>query len=131
MRRKGNRLTLTTEHRAAPSQEHIPLQLTQTGSALSLTVLEKSPDSPSDPTPLDRVRQTLAQLQEPILLQDLRKRCGMRHAAVSAALEQLSQNGEVIRHTKGYQLKLPLPVFPGIDPPGNGNGKLSLCSTGG
>jgi hypothetical protein len=131
MRRKGALLTLTTEHRAAPSQEHIPLQLTQAGSALALSVLEKSTDSPSDPTPVDRVRQTLAQLQEPILLQDLRKRCGMRNAAVACALEQLTQNGEVIRDTTGYQLKLPIPVFPSIDPPGNGNGNLSLCSTGG
>ena len=131
LRRKGALLTLTTEHRAAPSQEHIPLQLTQAGSALALTVLEKSTDSPSDPTPVDRVRQTLAQLQEPILLQDLRKRCGMRNAAVSSALEQLTQNGEAIRDTRGYQLKLPIPVFPSIDPHGNGNGNLSLCSTGG
>jgi RecA-family ATPase len=35
MRRKGSLLTLTTEHRAAPSQDHIPLQLTQAGSALA------------------------------------------------------------------------------------------------
>jgi hypothetical protein len=132
MRRKGSLLTLTTEHRAAPSQDHIPLQLTQAGSALALSVLEKS-DSPlhPDPTPVDRVRQTLAQLPEPILLQDLRKRCGMRNAAVASALDQLTQNGEVLRDARGYQLKLPIPVFPSIDPHGNGNGNLSLCSTGG
>jgi hypothetical protein len=132
LRRKGSQLTLSTEHRAAPSQDHIPLQLTQAGSALALTVLEK-PDPPSrpEPTPVDRVRQTLAKLPEPILLQDLRKRCGMRNTAVCSALEQLTQNGEVTRNARGYQLKLPLPVFPPIDPPGNGNGNLPLCSSGG
>jgi hypothetical protein len=132
MRRRGSQLTLTTEHRAAPSQDHIPLQLTQAASALALTVLEK-PDSQSrpDPTPVDRVRQTLAQLPEPILLQDLRKRCGMRNTAVCSALEQLTQNGELTRDARGYQLKLPIPVFPSIDPPGNGNGNLPLCSSGG
>ena len=31
MRRKGSQLTLSTEHRAAPGQDHIPLQLTQIG----------------------------------------------------------------------------------------------------
>jgi hypothetical protein len=131
MRRKGDLLTLTTEHRAAPSQEHIPLQLTQAGAALALTWLEKAAASPSGPTPVDRVRQALAQLQEPILLQDLRKRCGMRNAAVCSALEQLIQTGEVIRDTRGYHLKIPIPVFPPIDPLGNGNGNVSLCSTGG
>src|SRR5271165_6053505 len=38
MRRRGDQLTLSTEHRAAASQNHIPLQLTQTGSALALSV---------------------------------------------------------------------------------------------
>jgi hypothetical protein len=41
MRRKGSQLTLSTEHRAAPSQDHIPLQLTQTDSALALSVLSE------------------------------------------------------------------------------------------
>jgi len=128
MRRKGSLLTLTTEHRAAPSQDHIPLQLTQAGSALALTVLEKS-DSPAHPdlTPVDRVRQTLAQLPEPILLQDLRKRCGMRTAVVCSALTQLSTQGEVRRDARGYQLKLPLPVSLPIGPQGNGNGKPSFA----
>ena len=134
MRRKGSQLTLTTEHRAAPSQDHIPIQLTQAGSALALTVLEK-PDSHTrpDPTPVDRVRQILAQLPEPIMLQDLRKRCGIRNTAVFSAVEQLTQKGEVTRSARGYQLNLPVPVFPSIDPPGNGNGNedLSLCSSGG
>src|ERR1022692_2149611 len=82
MRRKGSQLTLSTEHRAAPGQDHIPLQLTQTGPALALTVLERSViESTMPPTPVDRVRQTLAQLQEPAPLNQLRKLCGMRTAA--------------------------------------------------
>ena len=52
MRRKGSQLTLSTEHRAAASQDHIPLQLTQSGSALALTVLERS--STPDPIPHPR-----------------------------------------------------------------------------
>ena len=43
MRRRGAQLTLSTEHRAAPSQEHIPLQLIQPGSALALCVASDSP----------------------------------------------------------------------------------------
>jgi len=111
MRRKGSQLTLSTEHRAAPGQDHIPLQLTQSGSALALAVLERSLVEPAmPPTPVERVRQTLAQLQEPAPLNHLRKLCGMRTAAVCSALAELSTRGEVVLDAKGYQLKLPFPV---------------------
>ena len=126
LRRKGSQLTLSTEHRAAPSRDHIPLQLAESASALALTVVERStaqPDVP--PTPTQRVRQALAQLQEPTPVHQLQKLCGIRTATVCSALAELSANGEVIRDTRGYQLKLPLPVARPIDPKGNGNGKRS------
>ena len=124
LRRKGSQLTLSTEHRAAPSQDHIPLQLTQAGSALALTVLERpsaQPDTP--PTPIEQVRQALAQLQEPSSVQQLQKFCGIRTANVCSALAELSAQGEVVRDSRGYQLKLLLPVSRPIDPQGNGNGQ--------
>ena len=62
------------------------------------------------PTPVQRVRQTLAELQQPAPLHHLRKLCGMRTTAVCAALAELSTNGEVVRDARGYQLKLPFPV---------------------
>ena len=124
LRRKGSQLTLSTEHRAAPSRDHIPLQLTQSGSALALKVLERpiaQPDIP--PTPIEQVRQALAQLQEPSSVQQLQKLCGIRTANVCSALAELSAKGEVVRDARGYQLKLPLPVSRPMDPNGNGNGK--------
>ena len=132
LRRKGSQLTLSTEHRAAPGQDHIPLQLTQSGGALALTVLARSleePDTP--PRPIERVRQALAQLQEPVAVAQLQKLCGMRTASICSALAELSTQGEVIRDARGYQLKLPFPVSRPRDPQGNGNGKLSLYSSGG
>jgi hypothetical protein len=132
MRRKGSQLTLSTEHRAAPSQDHIPLQLTQSGSALALTVLEPPSAEPdTSPTPLERVRQALDQLHEPIPVQQLQKLCGLRTATVCSALTELSTKGEVVRDARGYQRKRPFPVSRPIDPRGNGNGKSSLCSSGG
>ena len=117
MRRRGSQLTLSTEHRAAPSQDHIPLQLTQSGETLSLSVLERPMVEPAtQSTPVDRVRQTLAGLQEPAPLNHLRKLCGMRTAAVCSALTELSNKGEVVRDARGYQLKLPLPVSRPIEP---------------
>ena len=124
MRRRGSQLTLSTEHRAAPSQDHIPLQLTQAGPALALAVLDRGDAQPSpQPTSVERVRQTLAQLQQPAPLHHLRKLCGMRTAAVCSALAELASKDEVVRDARGYQLKLPLPVSRPIAPQGNGNGK--------
>jgi AAA domain len=132
LRRKGSQLTLSTEHRAAPSQDHIPLQLTESGSTMTLSVLAGPLAQPStQPTPVERVRQALAQLQEPAPVQQLRKLCGMRTADVCSALEDLSKLGEVSRNSRGYQLNLPFPVSRPIDPKGNGNGKRTLCSSGG
>lgn len=135
MRRRGDALTLSTEHRAAPSQDHIPLQLTQTLSALALSVLSQAQPQPQQPNPevsaMDRVLQALAQLSEPASVQQLRKLCGIRTATLCSCLAQLSQQGVVRHDAKGYQLKLPLddqPVSPfcPIDPGGNGNGKHSV-----
>ena len=132
LRRKGSQLTLSTEHRAAPSQDHIPLQLTQAGPALALAVAQSAPaqaDTPSTPT--QRVRQALAGLTQPASLRHLRKLCGMRTEALCSVLAELSTNGEVLRDAGGYQLRPPFPVSRPIDPQGNGNGKHTLCSSGG
>ena len=126
MRRKGSQLTLSTEHRAAPSRDHIPLQLAQSGSVVALKVVDRSLVEPeAAPTPTQRVRQALTQLQEPIPVQQLQKLCGIRTAKVCSALAELAAQGEVIRDARGYQLKLPLPLSRPIDPKGNGNGKPS------
>lgn len=130
MRRRGSQLTLSTEHRAAASQDHIPLQLTPSGQSMALSVLDRAiGQSTTPPTPMERVRQTLAQLNEPVPVQALRKLCGIRTAAVCSALEQLSALGELSRDSRGYLLKLPFPVSHPIDPQGNGNGKQPPPST--
>ncbi len=124
LRRRGSQLTLSTEHRAAASQHHIPLQLTQAGQSLALSVVDRTLAQPApDASPIDRVRQTLAQLNQPAPLQHLRKLCGMRTAVVCSALAELSALGEVTRDSSGYQIKRPFPVSHPIDPQGNGNGK--------
>jgi hypothetical protein len=124
MRRRGQQLTLSTEHRAAPSQDHIPLELSESAEGPSLRVVNRTTAPPAmEPPPIEKVRQTLATLKEPAPLRLLRKLCGIRTAAVSSALTELSARGEVVRDACGYQLKLPLPVSRPIDPQGNGNGK--------
>src|SRR6266498_3609306 len=130
LRRKGSQLTLSTEHRAAPGRDHIPLQLAESGSTVALTVVQGSTIEPATPpTPTERVRQALAQVREPIPVQQLQKLCGIRTAKICSALVELSNNGEVVHDARGYQLKLPLPVSRPIDPKGNGMGNALILSS--
>lgn len=128
MRRKGSQLTLSTEHRAAPSQDHIPLHLAQPGPTLALAGASNVEADPPPESVAHRVRRVLADLKEPISVQRLRQLCGLRTATVCAALAQLSEQGLVCHDNRGYQLNLhfddPLvSLSRPIDPRGNGNGK--------
>lgn len=142
LRRQKDRLTLTTEHRAAPSRDPFAIQLTQAGSALALAVLGATSPTPSPPpssptTPADRVRDALASLDHPVAVQELRKLCSMRTATLCESLAELTRAGLVVRESGGYQLKLRLdgtlrmsasaPSHP-RDPQGNGNGKHIVAS---
>jgi hypothetical protein len=131
MRRRGAQLTLSTEHRAAASQDHIPLELTQAGSALALSVAADDssvPEPGNEPSALQRVQQILAGLEQPVTVQQLRKLCSLRTTTVCSCLAQLAQTGVVTHDSRGYQLNRPSPspavsLSPPIDPQGNGNGK--------
>jgi hypothetical protein len=132
MRRRGAQLTLSTEHRAAASQDHIVLQLTQEGSALALSVAADSSIAQpgAEPSALQRVQQIMAGLDQPVTVQQLRKLCGLRTATVCSCLAQLAETGVVSRNSRGYQLNLALPspsvsLSSLIGPQGNGNGKHS------
>ena len=116
MRRRGDHLTLSTEHRAAPSRDHIPVQLLHQADALSLSLSspqsiehtahtgQDTPTPPPDTSPAGRIRQTLAQLQHPAPLQQLRQLCAMRTATFCSALAELCDQGIVTHHSRGYQL---------------------------
>jgi response regulator of citrate/malate metabolism len=118
MRRRGPQLTLSTEHRAAASQDHIPLQLTQDGSALALSVAAQDCSIPEPGSEsggrqtLQRIQQILAGLDQPVTVQELRKLCGLRTTTVCSCLAQLVDNGVVTRDSRGYQLNRSLRPFP-------------------
>ena len=136
LRRRGSQLTLSTEHRAAPSQDHIPLHLAPPGPALALVGATDVPVDPPPESVAQRIRRLLTDLKEPISVQRLRQLCGLRTSTVCAALAQLSEQGLVGHDHRGYQLTLHfdhplLSLSRPLDPRGNGNGKLSLCPSGG
>ena len=137
MRRRGTQLTLSTEHRAAASQDHIPLQLTQAGSALALCVASDCSiaEPGAEPSALQRVQQILAGSDQPVTVQQLRKLCAMRTTTVCSCLAQLADNGVVTRDSRGYQLNLALQspavsLSPSIGPRETETGNTSVDDTG-
>ena len=130
LRRNHRHLLLSVEHRAAPSQNDIPVDLVADRHSLALSVLDEvsDPDPPQPSTP-ERVIRSLAQADQPLSSQQLRKLCRVRTATLCRVLAELRRQSRVIHGPNGYSLststhKLPvsLPDTP-IDPPGNGNGK--------
>ena len=125
LRRTEDRLLLTIEHRAAPSQTDLPLQLHSLGDAITLAIRDSVP-APARPTPLDRVRAVLAATDHPVTLTDLRQACRIRTAHVCRALATLTADGHVRRTPARLRIR---PLHPSrhtlarlpVHPHGNGN----------
>jgi hypothetical protein len=131
LRRRDDRLLLSIEHRAAPSQSNIPLALHRAGDALALTLI----DSPSDPapprparSPVEIVQRILGGADRPLPLAEIRQACHIRTAHVCQALATLTDTGRVQKTPAGYRLAnrlthspLPFPAAP-VHHEGNGNG---------
>lgn len=130
LRRHNQQLSLCVEHRAAPSQENIPLRLSSCGQALALTLTApSSPPNPQPAAPAERVLQAMATLNRPASTQKLRKLCRIRTATLCDTLAELTAQGRLAHGPNGYSLThhhdQPTVSFPPtpIQPTGNGNGK--------
>ena len=105
LRRHGDDLTLTVEHRAAPSMPAIALELAQRGDALALEVIERRSMPEPAPTSVDeRIAAALAKTDDPVALPDLRAACRVRNATLYARLAALTAEGRVVRSGDGYRL---------------------------
>lgn|GEM_PF-234510 len=143
LRRHGEHLVLSVEHRAAASGDDVALELIEDGSALALGPCEPSP--PADPQPSSAPERVLQVLQaaapSPQSTQQLRKLCRLRTATLCETLAALRQDGRVTHSPDGYRLAptqniqiagaphpaVPFPVNP-IGNTGNGNGKRRPAS---
>jgi len=108
LRRHGERLLLTTEHRAAPSHDDLALELRSEGEALALHVVESAtasaPAHDSD-SPLEvRIEQLLARSPAPLRREALRDACRVRNHTLGEALARLTYEGRVVRSADGYRL---------------------------
>ena len=105
LRRNGDDLTLTVEHRAAPSVPEIALELDQRGDALALHVVERCAESEPQPSSVDeRITKALAAADGPVPLAALRAACRVRNATLRERLSALTAAGHLVRASDGYRL---------------------------
>lgn len=107
LRRSGERLTLTIEHRAAPAPPDVPLRLAEGPGGAALEVTESREATQPASVPIDaRIEATLASAAAPLSLAELRLACRARTESLCQALADLKQQGRIAKTAAGYQLTL-------------------------
>jgi RecA-family ATPase len=104
LRRLGEQLTLSVEHRAAASIPNISLQLAEAAEAVSLAIAERRPTTPSEPTLAQRVEHQLATATSPLSAAQLRELCHSRKATMIATLAAMASAGRITKSAGGYCL---------------------------
>ncbi len=106
LRRHGDDLTLTVEHRAAASVPAVALELAQRGDALALEVVERgAAPVPVGPASVDeRITSALAEAVDPVSLAALRGSLRIRNATLYERLAALTAAGALVRSPDGYRL---------------------------
>jgi len=105
LRRNGDDLTLTVEHRAAPAMPTITLELAQRANALALEVAERhAPPMPTPSSVDERITAALANIERPLPFSELRTRCRVRTASLYERLAALTAAGLLVKSGQGYRL---------------------------
>jgi hypothetical protein len=106
LRRRGDTLRLTIEHRAAPSADGLILELRSDGDALALHLVESGMDAPrdADTNLLERIEQALMSAPVPLTRNELRRTCRVRMSTLGVALANLTSQGRVLKIAHGYRL---------------------------
>jgi hypothetical protein len=98
-------ITLTVEHRAAPSMPALTLELAKHAHAAALEIVERSITPNPLPTCVDeRIITALTGIDHPLPFAELRALCRARSATVYDRLDALIAVGRLIKSTDGYQL---------------------------
>ena len=109
LRRHGDQLTLTVEHRAAPSIAAVPLQLEIAGDAVALAAVDHgAPIAEAAPAPPltteQKIEQHLSAAAAPLTIAELRKLCRTRNATLTTTLAALVAAGRIHRDAAGYAI---------------------------
>jgi hypothetical protein len=104
LRRDGDELSLTVEHRAAPSPKPWTIELAQRGNALALEILERQQPAAAQISLDDRVIAALADAAQPVTFADLRARCRVRAATLLQRVSALISENRIEKTDVGYRL---------------------------
>lgn len=114
LRRHGEQLTLSVEHRAAASISTVQMLLDTSDGAVALRTLDHGAGAAEPPTPTapaadprsleQRVVEHLAAAQAPMTAAALRKLCRVRNATLQTALAVLLDEGRAHKERAGYAL---------------------------
>ena len=112
LRRRGDDLTLSVEHRAAASIDSLSVRLDSKGDVVALTAWDPPspptsaagpPSNDSAPKPRElRIAHHLAAADAPLTAAALRKLCRVRNSTLAAALAELVARGAVSKTPAGY-----------------------------
>jgi hypothetical protein len=108
LRRHGDQLTLSVEHRAAAAISAVSLRLATAGDAVALTAIDRETSAappliaaPAAITIADRVEQHLAASTAPLTATAIRKLCQIRNATLLTTLATLAA-GRIRKDRAGY-----------------------------
>jgi hypothetical protein len=105
LRRDGDDLSLSVEHRAAASMTPITIELAQRGTALALEVVDRRDPATPPPSSLDeRIPATLAGADAALPFAELRACCRVRATTLYERLAVLAETGRVVKTDDGYRL---------------------------
>jgi RecA-family ATPase len=112
LRRHGEQLMLSVEHRAAASITALSLQLAVDGDTVALATLDRGGAepaasaapvaTPAAPTVAQKIEAQLAAAAAPLTAAAIRKLCRVRNTTLAAALTDLVAAGRVRKDTTGY-----------------------------
>jgi AAA domain len=98
-------LTLTVEHRAAPSMAALTLELAKHAHAVALNVVERSlSPNPRRASVDERIIAALTGIDQPLPFAELRALCRTRTATVYDRLDALVAVGRLVKSPDGYHL---------------------------
>jgi hypothetical protein len=106
LRRNGQHLHLSIEHRDAPGADRLQLALRANSPALALEFIDQPQPSepPVQPSALHRIEQILAEAKTPISQRQLRDAARIRASQVAEVLAKLIADGRVSRSADGYRI---------------------------
>lgn len=104
-RQADDTLTLTVEHRAAPSMPTLTLELTKQAHAVALRIVERPQlPNPRPATVDERIIAALTGADHPLPFGELRALCRTRSASVYDRLDALVAAGRLVKSSDGYRL---------------------------